>query len=248
MESTAKTVEFIKAIKDNSKRAQLAIYVFWSMIALYLIAVISGYFEYELLQHINNGGYITDAEADANDTRQAVVGILQTGLSITAIVVFLNWFRRAYANVRRMGLRTEHADNMAIWSFVIPIISLFQPYKIAKEIASKTQLLINRLSAQETAPETTAIGFWWAAFLISNVLGRIATRTIFDDSDSIQDMMNSSLMYLFSDAFDCVAALLTILMIQQLSKKETELYHLVHNQTTTTTTPEDNNQAALVTE
>lgn len=234
-------------IQPNKQRAQLAIYVFWGIIALSIIAVISGYFEYELLQHINNGGFITDAEANANDTRQSVVGILQSGLSITAIVVFLNWFRRAYANVSRLGLRTEHADNMAIWSFVIPIISLFQPYKIAKEIATKTQVLINRFSAQETVPPTTAIGFWWAAFIISNVLGRIAMRTVFADANSIQDMMNSSLMYLFSDAFDCVAALLTILMIQQLSKKETELYHLVHNQTTTTT-PEDNSPAALVTE
>ncbi len=40
------------------------------------VAAFSSYLEYELLVSIQNGAEITEAEANANDLRQSIIGIL----------------------------------------------------------------------------------------------------------------------------------------------------------------------------
>ena len=36
---------------------------------------------------------------------QGIIGLLQTGLYIASIVTFLNWFRRAFGNLHRIGIK-----------------------------------------------------------------------------------------------------------------------------------------------
>lgn len=92
-------------IWDNSKRAKNLIIVFWILIGLNAIGIISGYLELEILKNLQLGILVDDSTANANDMRQMVIGLLQTGLFIASIVVFLNWFRRSYGNLHRLGLK-----------------------------------------------------------------------------------------------------------------------------------------------
>ncbi len=91
-------------IWDNSKRAKTVMTIFWILTGLTVIGIVSGYFELEILKNAQQGEFISDEEANASDTRQMIIGILQTGLYIASIVVFLNWFRRAYGNLHRIGI------------------------------------------------------------------------------------------------------------------------------------------------
>ncbi|MEN8122771.1 MAG: DUF4328 domain-containing protein [Bacteroidota bacterium] len=215
---------------DNSKRAKYAMNVFFGISILNLIAVLSGYFEFELLERIRDAEMFTEQEASVNDLRQGVIGILQTVLSITSIVLFLNWFRRAYGNLHRIGTNNlEHNETMAIWSFVIPIVSLFRPYKIAKEIAVEYG---NRLSGinsnYKSSINFSIIGLWWTFFLIANYIGQFAFKSVLKD-DTIEQMIASTQAYMISDFIDIPAALLTLLMIKQISKEETMLFENYNN-------------------
>lgn len=125
-------------IKDNSKRAKILIQIFWILTGLTVVSVIFNYYELEILKKALLGEYIDEDKAYANDLRQGIIGLLQTGLYITSIIVFLNWFRRAYGNLHRLKLRLNHSETMAVWAFFIPIIFLFRPYQIMKEIWSST--------------------------------------------------------------------------------------------------------------
>lgn len=216
-------------LKDNSKRAKLVINVFWGICILNIIAVVSGYFEFELLERIRDGITYSEQEAESNDLRQGIIGLLQSGLYITSIVLFLNWFRRAYGNLHRIGIRTlEHSETMAVWSFFIPIISLYRPYKIAKEIAVETRNKVTEIIPDnKTKLNLSILGFWWALFLITNYIDQFAFKSILK-SDTIEQMITSTQAYMVSDFMDIPAAIVTLLMIKHISRHESLLFENIN--------------------
>ncbi len=211
-------------IWDNSKRAKNLMIIFWILTGLTLIGIISGYFELEILKNAQRGEFISDEEANASDTRQMIIGILQTGLYITSIVVFLNWFRRAYGNLHRLGLTyLKHKESMAVWTWFIPIIVLFRPVQIMNEIWNGTQEKIKVFdSTYNFKNGGLIIGLWWTLVIISNFIGRYVMKTAFKD-ETIEQLIEGSQAMLISDLLNISEALLVILIVFQLSKMETKL-------------------------
>ncbi len=194
-----------------------------------LIAVILGYYEFDLLERIRDGGIYCYQEAEFNDLIVGVIGILQSGLYIVSIVLFLNWFRRAYGNLHRIPvINLEYSETMAVWSFCIPIVSLYRPYKITKEIVKKTRnILTEILPEYKSASKQTILEFWLALFLIANYVGQFALKSIFKD-DTIEQMITSTQAYMVSDFLDIIAAILTLMMIKQISQDETLLFEKIN--------------------
>lgn len=215
----------LNSIKDNSGRARAVILVFWGICFISVLAALSGYLEYELLTRANETGEYTEQEVTINDLRQGIIGLIQSGLTIAAIVLFLNWFRRAYSNLHRVGIQhIEYQDSMALWSFAIPIVNLFRPYKIAKEIAIETRKMISDLNIHyKVSDNDTIIAIWWGLFIIAGIIGRIALKTMFKD-DTIEQVITSTQVFIFSDIFDVLAAFATLMMIKHISKSESALF------------------------
>lgn len=218
-------------ILDNSGRAKLVILVFWILIGVTAIAVISDYLELKLLQKARFGG-ITEAAANANDMRQGIMGVVQTGIYIVSVVVFLNWFRRAYANLHRLGINyLKHNKNMALWSWFIPFIFLFWPVQIMREIWSETQRVIRRRNSSYIIKSGgLIIGAWWALFVLSNFIGKYVLNTSFK-TDTLEQLILSTEAYLISDLLQIPEALLVILIVHRLSKMERKMAEEVENLT-----------------
>lgn len=216
-------------LKNNFDRARFAIYIFWAICLLNIVAVISSYFEYELLERIYAEGNYTEEEINANDLRQGIIGLLQSSFYIASIVLFLNWFRRAYGNIKRLGVPLNHEENMAVWCFIIPIISLYRPYQVAREIVIEMRKKLSEtVTNYYTSTKTSILGLWWALFLITNFIEQIALRTVFKD-ETIEQIISSTQAYLVSDFMDIFAALVTLIMIKQISKEESLLFETFHN-------------------
>ena len=211
-------------IYDNSKRADILTIVFWTVIISLLVGIVSSYMELILLEGLKNGEYITEEEANTNDTRQQIIGILQIALHVTSVVVFLNWFRRAYGNLHRLGDKTlKHSETMTIWGFVIPIVCYFWPYQIMSDIWVRTQHHIKNLKPNFLkSNDGYLIGIWWALFVISAIIGKVILRTVFKD-ETIDELMISSIITLVSDALQIIEALILILIVQKISKMEKTL-------------------------
>jgi hypothetical protein len=217
-------------LKDNSARARISILVFGLICAINIVAVISGYFEYELLESIRMGVYINEDEAKLNDLRQAFIGILQSIIYFISIVVFLLWFRRAYENLHILGIDyLEFRTNMAVWGFFIPVINLFRPFQIMKEIWIESQEQIRTLIPDATINTSTyLVGIWWGLFLLTNFIGNISFRSMFR-TDTIQDLIHSTQAYIVSDFMDVPAALVTLILILNVSKVEKKLKESIRN-------------------
>ncbi len=81
--------------------------VFAAIFVADLVAVFSSFSELNLIDRLDAGAFVSDAEIDRNDTRQASMGLLQLALYIAGAIVFIRWLRAAYRNadVLAPGLR-----------------------------------------------------------------------------------------------------------------------------------------------
>ncbi|WP_103068529.1 DUF4328 domain-containing protein [Aquimarina sediminis] len=221
-----KTEGLIEKIEiwDNSKRAKYLINIFWIITGLTITGIISNYYELELLKNAQIEQYIDEGEANANDMRQGVIGIVQFIIYIISVVLFLNWFRRAYGNLHRLKISyLNHKETMAVWSWIIPIISLFRPVQIMTEIWTETQEKIKKMDSSYLIENGGfIIGLWWTLFIISNFIGKYVVKTAFKQ-DTIEQLIEGSRAMIISDLIQIPEALLVILIVFRLSKIESKL-------------------------
>jgi hypothetical protein len=211
-------------LKENDTRASIVLKIFWALIVINIIAIAFSYYQYDLLGRYLDGEIISDDKMNMNDLRQGLVGLLQGLVYLVIIITFLSWFRRAYANLHRMGIDyLEHSEQQAIWGFIIPIINLYRPYKIMKEVWVETQDQIKKLDESfKVERSADLVGVWWGLFLLSNVVTNVALRIGFR-ADTLEQLQNASLAQMVSDFIDIPAAFAAIVVIRRVSRFETLL-------------------------
>lgn len=217
-------------LKNNAERAKTAINVFYVFCGIALIALISQYFEIILLEKYINGQFLDYDEASSNDTRQLIIGILYLIAIIATIVVFLNWFRRAYGNLHRLNIPLEHSEKMAIWSFCIPFINLFRPRQIAEEILVETQIKIKEIVPEYTQKNKIFyINLWWGVYIISNIIAHIFLR-MYIDAETVDELRDAGMADMVDYVLTIISALITIKMIKEISKEESMLFKAIELQ------------------
>ena len=163
-------------LKPNGQRAKNAITLIWIVLALEIVSLISGYFQYDLLQTAANGGEISTETANANDTREQIIGIVYLIAFVISAVTFIQWFRRAYFNLH---LRVNHLSQTEGWaagSWFVPIVSLYRPYQIMKELYQETKALLTKNGLNNENISTSSLGWWWTLWVISSFLGQFVFR------------------------------------------------------------------------
>lgn len=102
--------------RDNSFRSKMTI------VALLLIAFTASvsallYFEeFKLWKAFNELDDFAEDRLDSLLLVQGLMGIFYFLLNILTVVFFLMWFRRAYANLGRLGIKhLDHEDSIAVW-------------------------------------------------------------------------------------------------------------------------------------
>jgi hypothetical protein len=211
-------------IKDNSKRAKILLTVFWVLTGLTLVGLLTGYNELQILKNAQIGEFVSEEEANLSDSLQGIIGLVQFGLYIASVVVFLNWFRRAYGNLHRAGITDiKHKETMAVYTWFIPIVWFYRPVQIMNEIWTETQEKIKKFDPTYVMKSGgIIIGLWWTLFIISNFIGRYVLKTAFKQ-DTIEQLIEGSEATLISDIMQIPEALLVIFIVYKLSKMETKL-------------------------
>jgi hypothetical protein len=214
-------------LKPNQQRSKTAIILILIIMALDIIGLISNVFEYLLLEKAAEFGISPD-EAYANDLRQRIIGILYLIAFITSIVTFILWFRRAYANLTLAYGKLNHDEGWAAGAWFVPILSLYRPYQMMKELYQKTAALLNeKLHAYYI--EFTFLGLWWTLWIVGNVVGNISTRYALR-AETIDELTISSIINIVSDFVAIISALLTVKVIRDYSKMENLLTEINFNE------------------
>ena len=164
-------------LRPNFQRSKNAILLIWLMIIIKSISFISDYFQYDLLKSVADGDSISIATATLNDLRQRLIAILELAIYITSAITFIMWFRRAYFNLHLMTNNLEHTEGWAAGCWFVPIVSLYMPYQIMKELYLKTRyMIIEKNENYDVKISTTLVGWWWTLWIIFNIFGQIVFR------------------------------------------------------------------------
>ncbi len=215
-------------IKDNSKRAKTLITIFWILTGLTFVEVLVSYVELRILEKIYNGEYVNERLTIATDTIQGLIGMIQIVLYAISVVVFINWFKRAYGNLHRLGITNlKYTETMAAWAWFIPILSFYRPVVIMNEIWTETQKEIKkRDSAYTIISGKSSIGLWWVFFISSIFIGAYILELGFN-LDTLESLIENLQAILISDILNIPEALLVIFIVSKLSKMESKLADLV---------------------
>lgn len=161
-------------LRPNEQRGKAALALIWIMLAVELLMGVSNYFEYRLLSSWVDGEPVSMEAAAANDSRQLLIAILLIATRIASIVTFILWFRRAYYNLHLRVRNLQNTEGWAAGAWFIPIVNLYMPYQIMKELYVETFALMGNKKGEYPENFTTAfVGWWWFLWIATGLCGRI---------------------------------------------------------------------------
>jgi Domain of unknown function (DUF4328) len=195
---------------DGRRRAVVLVFVV--LIVIDLVAVGSSLLELRLVDRVNAGEVVGDAELESNDNRQAAMGVMQTLAMIAAAIVFIRWLRLAYRNVDVLapGFR-RFRHGWAIGAWFVPFLNLWRPKQIVNDVSRATA----PSPSQDTGPPLL-VNVWWAGWLVTSVVAQIAVRLALEQ-DTLEQLRTSDLWYIASDSLDAIVAVLAVLVVHRLS-------------------------------
>ena len=201
--------------RSPQRRANWTLILIAIHILVIVIIIASSLFEIDLLQRIQDGETVTEAEAASNDNRQAILGGLFFMSFVVVAIAFLMWINRASKNLSDLGASDQKFSpaGAVVWWF-IPIAWLWQPYRVVVEIWV------------ESHPDWIAppkwFPVWWGAWIVSNWLSTISLWIFFGNLDdaSIDDIILQSTLEIASDAISIAAALLLIILVWRITANQ----------------------------
>jgi hypothetical protein len=207
-------------LKPNEQRSQNAILLIWIALAMNCISLISSYFQYDLLQTAANGGEISTEYATSNDNREQAIGIIQIIVFVVSALTFIQWFRRAYFNLHLRINHLSHSEGWAAGCWFMPIVNLFRPYQIMKELFQETQLFLKRNEVHTSEHlSISSLSLWWTFWIIDRFFGQLVFKYTMK-AETIDELTRSTIGQLISNAIGIVLAIITINIITEYSKLE----------------------------
>jgi hypothetical protein len=208
-------------LKDNTQRAKTAILFTWIVMAIEIIAIISSYLQYDLLQTVANGGFVSDSEANANDIREQIIGVIQTIAYIISLITFIMWFRRAYYNLHQKVSNLKYSEGWAAGSWFVPIICLYWPYQIMKEIYVETKTFFKERGLSEQVHySTNYLGWWWTLWIITTFISQFILRVTLKGSDTIDSFITLTMAQMVASILEIPLAIITVKVIKDYAKVE----------------------------
>lgn len=210
----------MEELRPNEKRAKNAITLIWIILALEVISLASGYMQYNLLNVVADGGEISIEEANANDLREQIIGIIYIIATIISAVTFIQWFRRAYYNLHTKITYLAFAEGWAAGSWFVPFINLYRPLQIMKELYNETkELLTEKGLIYNTELSTSALGWWWGLWILSGILGQIVFRLSLN-AETLDEIISLTLIGIGANIVGIPLALIAIKVIKDYAKVE----------------------------
>jgi hypothetical protein len=220
-------------LKPNAQRAKNAITLIWIVLVLEIVSLISGYFQFNLLRGVSNGAEISMETAAANDKREQIVAIIYMIVFIFSAVTFIQWFRRAYFNLHQKVNYLSQTEGWAAGSWFVPVLHLYRPYQIMKELYQETkELLIKKGRNINPNFSTSALVWWWTLWILNNIIGQFVFRYSMK-AESVDELTVSTVASMVSNFIGIPLAVITIKIVKDYSVLEPLVYELKNDEEAT---------------
>ncbi len=193
----------------NVLKASLVLYILVAIVGLW-----PGWSEIQLLERIASGESVTEAEAAANDSRQAMLGGIFTLVFIVTAILFARWTYLSNKNAKALGASgMKFSPGWSVGWYFIPVFMLWKPYQALKEIFKASHP--DYIEDWEKAPRPGLMPLWWTLWIIATVLGQAIFRTTFS-TETIDEHLTSSWLLFFADALDIPLGIVVIALVATL--------------------------------
>jgi len=197
--------------KDPRSLTSFLVIMLWIDLGFEVVSILSDFGQMSLLD-----GAFTEAEAAANDSRQGLIGWGHLGVLVVTGIAFLKWIYRANLNCRGFGAEGMiFTPGWSIGCYFIPILNLVRPYQSMKEIWQVSHNPSNWNSQSGSA----LLGWWWALWLISGVLGQIVFRTSMN-ANTIEALQAATGIAILSSIVGIPLSLVAINLVKTISSKQ----------------------------
>ncbi len=169
----------MNGLRPNEQRGKTAIALIWAIFGIAGFAVLFRSIDLCVYYIYMNGGETPDTLINIYDFGIKSASYLTIVAYIISIITFIRWFRRAYYNMSTIQAM-EYGDGWAAGAWFVPIMNLFVPYKMMKELYEDTDryLLFENSESYTKSLNISHVELWWTLWIISRILGNIIGRII----------------------------------------------------------------------
>lgn len=206
----------MKKVLDNSQRSKTVLTCLYILLTASVIMLISNFLQYRFL---NQNIFKILAGAETNDQRQIIAAFILVVTQIAVIITFIQWFRRAYHNLHKAGIKhLRMSEGWAAGGWFVPIASWFIPVQIMSEIWQKTpeygRSEVEGDKDSKSKKSLVIIGVWWTAWVCSNILG-IITNQLTSNNPGMSDLKMITLISILTNFISILAILSLIKIIKE---------------------------------
>jgi hypothetical protein len=149
-----------------------------------------------------------------------LVGILTLISAAATFIIFfsaaflsLKWCYRVQMNAHSMASGFSTTPPWAVGWFFVPIMNLFKPFQAVQEAWKAAR----SPSAWAAVQLPATLGWWWAAWIVSNIVSNLSFRLSMADGDMGQA---ANVVALLSDALTAASDVLFIQVVTGLSNDQ----------------------------
>ncbi len=199
------------------------VYVMTAIVALFTVAaIVSGFFEVSLLGRIADGKTFTTSEAEHNDVRVAIIGLLQALAYLATGIAFIVWFYRAHVNLGALGAtEVRHDSGWAIGAWFIPFFNLVRPKSMANDVwrASDPDLSAPvGIARWGQVALPVFYSAWWTAWVLGNIGNGVAAALA--QSEEPETLKASSEVTLVADGLTLLGGILLIVVVRSITARQ----------------------------
>ncbi len=216
-------------LRDNTKRLKVALSVMIIMVAVDFIGLLVPLFGVKFIHDIEEGNF-TDEYIEQFALLEQAYGIAYLVLLVVTMVVFIMWFRRAYYNVHEFALSPPRfSEGWAAGAWFVPILSLFRPVQIMRELWLETTAYLRTRSPIITKRDIqTIITLWWVPWIVANILSNISFRM--SNSESLGMLRTCYYIDIATSLLFTISGVFLIIIMKNYGELEEELQQVQNMQ------------------
>jgi hypothetical protein len=210
----------MEKLRLNEQRAKIAIISITIILVLEVVGIISGLMQLQLLQNVQLGLGISPEEVHSNDLREQIVASIYLVFTLISAITFICWFRRAYYNLHLKAETLSFSEGWASGSWFVPIINLYRPFQIMKELFRETHEILSKNGIEITSdPNPNRLSWWWTIWIFSNVLGQFVFRYSMK-AETLNELFVVTISSVVLSLVGIPLGIITIKIIQDYGKQE----------------------------
>ncbi len=201
--------------KDPTALTSFLKIMLWTCMGTVVLVLVSNIMQMNLINALT----INMTEAQSNDQRQRIVGLINVAVSVLTYITFLVWVYRANFNSHGFGARDmKFSPAGAVGFYFIPILNLVWPYRAMSEIWK----ISRNPAGWQNQPGSSLLGWWWAMFIIAAILGWISLAMAGQAKTltALKDMTTAAIM---ADVAYIASYLLDLALVSAISKQQKRL-------------------------